>query len=475
MQKLLPTTLLLVIVSIASAQQLPLFTQYVFDPYLINPSMVASTGKPEVNLLYRRQWAKIEDGPKLVQFDAQMPLNQKMAVGINVYNDKTVLLTASSVLLSYAYKVQLAPDHSLGFGISGGIYSNRIRTEDVAPIDATDPALLNTASNNMSLNGQFGTHYKFKNFTLGFSLVNLVERKAFSDEKFQKTKFGQLKNEIIFASYRFEVVPNTWYVQPNVAYRLSQDNINYVEASALVSYKNLVDVGGGYRQGFGPSGMLRLHMKNLSVGFAYDLYSNKAQVSPGGTQEIQVKWRFGKNDETSPRGLKKNSTPNQYTEEKLQSKPEKETVEPVKEEPKPQPIAPKEEPVREEPKPEVIVPKVERSQPEVVVEPKVETKTEPEPVKPIVTEQPKTPEVNADELYFVIGTFENRANAEQFSDLARKKGVQVEIKESKPGVLPKYFYVHVPKYKSKDVTVDKVLELQKTTGFKDAWFTKIDE
>ncbi len=429
------------------AQQLPLFTQYVFDPYMINPSMVAHYNKPEINLLYRRQWTGIEDGPKTLQFDAQLPINTKMAVGINLYNDKTVLLSATSALLTFGYKVPLAKDHTLGFGLSGGIFSNHFNLDEVPLIDSGDPALLNTASNNIAVNGQFGANYSFKDFTLGWSLVNLFERNTLSAEKFQEVKFSQMKNQIIFAAYRLTLVPATWFLQPNIAYRLSQDGVNYYEASAIISYKNLIDVGGGYRQDFGGTLMLRLHLKKLHVGAAYDLSSNQAQVSPGGTQELQLKWREEEDLATLNKNQKKSTIP----------KPEEEKLQPEQKEEKVIESAKQEVPIA----PAVLIAKVE--------EPKVEPIKE-EPIQ----EVPKVAVVDPPELYFVIGTFENKTLADQFMATVNKKGMEAEIKESKPGAKPYFYYVHIPKYKSKDVTFDKIVELKKITGFNDAWFTKLE-
>jgi type IX secretion system PorP/SprF family membrane protein len=423
------------------AQQLPLFTQYVFDPYLINPSMVGIGNRPEVNVLYRRQYTAIQDGPKTMQFDAQLPFSNRMAIGVNVYNDKSVLLSSTSALLTYGYKIPLATNQTLGFGLSAGVFTNRINLSEVAPADANDPALLSAASNNMALNGQFGVHYSFKSFILGFSLVNLIQRTTFTPDNFQKIKFGELKNQIFFASYRFTLVPDTWFFQPNVAYRQNADNVNFYETSGFLSYRSKIDLGGGYRQNFGPSAMLRITWKQLSIGAAYDFPSTKSQVSTGGTQEFQLKWRFGARNE--PPVVKKNTIPTPKEEEKIQPVPEE-----------------KKEVVKEEPK-EEIVPQ------DVIVEKKTEVVQQ--PAEPVV---PQPPPVEED-FYFVIGTFELRRNAKQFYDAVRKKGIVAEIRESKSGQEPHYFYVHMPQYKSREVTLDKILELKKNTGFQDAWFKKL--
>src|SRR5690606_27039888 len=50
----------------------------------------------------------------------------------------------------------------------------------------------------------------------------------------------------------------------------------------------------GYRTDFGPNVTLRFRFKNLHAGAAYDFPSNRFGGSTGGTQEIQMKFQFGK-------------------------------------------------------------------------------------------------------------------------------------------------------------------------------------
>ncbi len=104
MRILLPLCLLLCVIN-SSAQQLPLYTQYIFNPYMLNPSMVASTNRPELNLLYRQQWSNITDGPKTLQFDGQYRLNDKMGLGIMINQDQTVLLSSTMAMLTYGYRI----------------------------------------------------------------------------------------------------------------------------------------------------------------------------------------------------------------------------------------------------------------------------------------------------------------------------------------------------------------------------------
>ncbi len=53
----------------------------------------------------------------------------------------------------------------------------------------------------------------------------------------------------------------------------------------------------------------------------------------------------------------------------------------------------------------------------------------------------------------------------------KAKGINVEMFESQN---PHYYYIHLPEYKTDEISVEKVLELQKKTGFKDGWFKKLE-
>jgi len=405
--------------------------------------MLATSRKSEVNLLYRQQWTGIQDGPKTLQFNFQHAFNNRTAFGINVFDDQTILLSRTSVMATFGYRVPLATDHILSFGLSGGFNSNRIRIEDVPLVDINDPILLNSAANNFSFDSQFGINYTFRNLTVGLSLVRLIDNATFSEEQLQRPEFNELKNKIIMAGYKFKL-SGDFSFQPNVSYRFTSDNLNFFETSAVFSYKDMITVGGGYREGYGPTAIARVAIKDLQLGFAYDLPSNKAEVSTGGTNEIQLKWRFGK---VMDKLTRKEKSPEVITEQFVATQtPAKVNVDSVK----------TEKPVVEETKPESIT---------VDANPVISAKPE-----EIVTE--KKGAVETTEFLLIAGTFGRKANAEKLLKDLAKEGVVGEIIHKQGDT---YYYVHIPKYKSNEVTLDKILEIRNQEIFKDAWFKKMDK
>lgn len=424
-----------------NSQQFPLYTQYMFNPYLVNPSTLATTRKSELNLFYRQQWTGIEDGPQTIQIDYQHALDNRIALGINIYNDETILLSNLSTMATFGYKVPLATDHILGFGLSAGFLSSRLKVEDIADVDSSDPVLLNNSSNSFAFNGAFGVNYTYRDFIIGGSLIRLFDNNNSSSDSVENLSFSQLKDRIIFAGYTFNL-SETFNLQPNFSYRFTADNINFYEASAIFSYKEMISLGGGYRENFGPTALVRVAIKDLQIGFAYDFPSTKSAVSTGGTNEIQLKWRFGK---VMDRPAKKEKITNTTAEEPIKEVEEKTEVTPEVVQPEPSPTL-----VIVEPETKVIA-EQEKANEDVIEEPAVETKT--------------------NEFLMVVGSFNKRANADKLVRKLSESGYQAETLKS-PG--SDFYYVHLPAYKTDSVTLERVLEIRKENLFKDAWFKKVD-
>jgi type IX secretion system PorP/SprF family membrane protein len=447
MKSRLLTAIILVTIIISPgnnfAQQYPLYTQYVFDNYLINPSMLATAKKSEINLLYRQQWTGIENGPKTIQFNYQHAFDDRLALGLNIFDDKTVLLSSTSIMATFGYKVPLAKNHSLGFGISGGFFSNRIRLDEVPDVDINDPAILNSRTNNFAFDGQVGLSYNYQNLTFGLSLIRLVDNRTFSENKLQEIRFGELRNKILFVSYKLRL-SNDFGFQPNFAYRFTQDDLNFFETSGIFSYKEMLYLGGGYRHEFGSTAMVRVSWKDLQIGFAYDLPSSRINVSTGGTNEIQLKWRFGTNIE-SPK-LKKSLV--EVVPSEIKKIEDSKQLEPSKDQEISKPI--------EEPK--------------VLTEPIAIQENMKEFEAPFV--QQSDTANNQIEYILVVGTFERSHNANQLVKELAHQGFKAEILKISGS---SYNYVHLPQYKSESITIEQIKGIRANQLFKDAWFKRIDK
>jgi type IX secretion system PorP/SprF family membrane protein len=419
-----------------------IYNQYLFDPFLLNPSYITQSGYSELNVLYRIQWAGIEDAPRTSGLNFQYAASPRVSLGISLINQDIVLLTSTSALATFGYKVPISRNHYLSFGLSAGVLSNRINLDEVD--DISDPALSNF-SNTINIDGQSGVSYNFKNLSVGFSLVNLFENNTIMSEEENKIKFNQLRNKIFLLSYQFHINPD-FVFQPALQYRLTE-NYNFFEGTGILTYKNQISLGGFYRQDYGTGLILRIGLnKKIDVGYGYEFAKNQSENYLGGSHEFQMKMRVG---QKTPELLTKNDSQEDKIEEQTTDKDLSEEIivtEAV--------VAKEELPtLKEEPKNIITAP--------LLIEPETKVVTNP-------TAEIKNDETVAKYL-LVVGSFRRESNAQEFIRSMRKKGQNAELMGSSTD---KLYHVILPEYSRDEVSIEVINEIRQKININDAWFMK---
>ena len=99
------------------AQQLPIYTNYMLNPYAYNPAVAGSKPTAVFNLNYRNQWVGFQDAPKTYMISLHSPIGKqkKLAVGVLVNSDNTGLLSRTSGYLTLGYHIKLNKNYFLRF------------------------------------------------------------------------------------------------------------------------------------------------------------------------------------------------------------------------------------------------------------------------------------------------------------------------------------------------------------------------
>lgn len=466
----LSTILILLVLSCVSAfsQQLPLFSNYIFDPYLYNPAYIANSGFTEINFIHRRQWVDIQDAPVISGINAQIPLNGKLAIGVNAINDESVLLDRISGGVTVGYKVPLSSHHKIAFGLSMGVIYNSLDLDGVETV--TDPALASAADRSTSLDGQFGIMYNWKNLSLGFSLPRLFVSDPNSEESFSEIEFAELRNQIFIASYKVELSPLI-NLQPAVQYRFTQDEQDFFEAAALIGYKDLVKVGGFYRQDSGPGFLFQLTANDLvSISYGHEFATNQDLSFAGATHEFQLKLRLGKK---KPPLVVKDRT-NNVNDPIAQTTPDQEKEN--------QPVL---DSIRVEEttlsnKKSLEEAGLQPEEPSEVSPPKDRTEKNVSEKDIALENNVKDVEVNKEPVevqemtsgyYLVVGSFHTEEYAQSLYKEVIKLHPNSEIGYDES---TDFYFVYIEKVSETEGSLEAIQSIRETTSFKDAWFKKIE-
>ena len=88
----------------SNAQQLPIYSQYMFNDYVINPGVAGTLDYIPLKMTYRNQWTGFSGAPKTVSFTGHSPLSNHIGIGGMLYSDITGPISNSGVQLSYNFR-----------------------------------------------------------------------------------------------------------------------------------------------------------------------------------------------------------------------------------------------------------------------------------------------------------------------------------------------------------------------------------
>jgi exodeoxyribonuclease-3 len=123
-------------------QQLPVYSQYMMNKFLINPAVAGSEGYTAFNITSRKQWLGIKDAPLTFAASGQTRLNRnssgsratrgssgsmagRVGLGGYIFNDRHGLVSRSGLQLTYAYHIPFESSQ-LSFGLSGTFWQFRL-------------------------------------------------------------------------------------------------------------------------------------------------------------------------------------------------------------------------------------------------------------------------------------------------------------------------------------------------------------
>jgi len=156
------------------AQLRPYGAMYYQNRYLGNPAMVGMGKGVEVNVGYLRQWMTVPGAPKAQYVTGGYRFNDKVGLGVGVFNEKVGFITTTKAAVTYAYHIVLdaEKERKLHFGLSAGVRKQRIDMDAIHG-DIDDPVVSSFNDRPMYFDGDFGVAYTTKRLKVQASLPNV--------------------------------------------------------------------------------------------------------------------------------------------------------------------------------------------------------------------------------------------------------------------------------------------------------------
>ncbi len=285
--------------SIAFPQQVPQYSQYMFNKLAYNPGYAGAGNGICVGGLVRQQWVGFketqDDGttsnvaPETYVVSISAPIRALLGgLGATIIQDKIAFQDNITLNLMYAYQTSLGAG-DLGIGLELSLLNKSIDFSKYNYVDPGDAIIENGKGqqSDMIFDGGIGLYYRVpENYYLGLSILQLLESKTANDATATK-----LKRQInLIGGYEF-TLPNTPEVDilPSVMIKTDGSSVQY-DLSALLRFKNQFWGGVSYRYQDAIALIFGMEYRNFNIGYSYDI--NTSSIGSIGSHEIRVGYCF---------------------------------------------------------------------------------------------------------------------------------------------------------------------------------------
>jgi type IX secretion system PorP/SprF family membrane protein len=306
---------LLLSANITFGQQLPLFSQYLYNKYLINPAVAGSDGYTSVSLTAREQWVGYSGAPRTFSVSWQTRMlkksyilkqtrikkevfrpksDGKVGFGGYVFSDKNGLIQRTGFQVSYAYHMWLQKSTQLSFGLAFTGYYYKIDQNQINFEDPNEPWLNNNLRRGIFVpDVSFGVYLLNANYSFGFSADQLSEASAKIGGPAYKN-FSMSRQYYLFGSYDINR-GTSMIIQPAFLFKMSEQLKPQADIGITGIYNQGFWAGLAYRTSGAIIANVGVKYMNIYFGYAFDFTLQEIQRITYGTHEITVALKFGDN------------------------------------------------------------------------------------------------------------------------------------------------------------------------------------
>lgn len=298
MKKLLILAVVLGFTISAKAQQIPLYSNYFFTPFIYNPALSGSDGVTSLTLLHRRQWSDVQGAPETSALALNGSLNEeKVGWSIYAFNDVTDIVRRMGVYGNYAYNVRLSDNATISLGLGFGYLRNDIDVASVRVENGAEPILAISNSDRGAFDLNTGVNLKIADFSLGFAVPQLLAGNLDYNTDFTNpVSYSLIRHYVANARYDFKFAGDKMILSPNLMVRAAQNVPFQIDLGVLFNLKEYGYIGAMYRSDYAVTTNIGLNLTDeLTLGYAYDFSLNEFGPSLGTSHEFMLTYRFGSN------------------------------------------------------------------------------------------------------------------------------------------------------------------------------------
>ncbi|MBU3822999.1 type IX secretion system membrane protein PorP/SprF [Flavobacteriaceae bacterium XHP0103] len=277
--------------TVGVAQQLPQFTQYMYNTISINPAYAGSRDALSIIGLHRSQWVGFDGGPITQTLSIHTPLrNDRIGLGLTFIEDDLGPENYSYLYGDFSYAIPVGVEGRLAFGIKGG-FTQYSLDADFRNYENFDP-LIRGIENRWTPNIGLGVYYSTNKYYIGISAPRVL-----NSDRNKEQGFEALERVSYYATagYVFDLASKLKF-KPAVMVKATNGAPMSYDFTGNFLFNEKLWLGASYRMNKNTGaigGLMDFQIsRQLRLGYSYEKPISDIARYTSGTHEVLLIYEF---------------------------------------------------------------------------------------------------------------------------------------------------------------------------------------
>lgn len=288
------------------AQQRPQYTQYMINPFLLNPAVSGTEDYADMRAGYRKQWTGFDGSPRTMYLSAHTNIGKHLVtnnrsrnkkngfhgVGGVITNDAIGPTTTTTFSGAYSYHIKMSKKVFASLGVMGGFNQFTLDAGKLQPGQSNDASISAGVSKIGMGDITVGAWVYGDKFYAGASMAQLAPSLAFTKSSNSVDQYSLTHHYFIMAGYRIPLGYDFTFI-PSFCIKGATPAPLSFDINAKVRYKDFAWAGISYRNRDAVAAMVGVIINNtFDISYSYDYITSDINKYTGGSHEIVIGYRL---------------------------------------------------------------------------------------------------------------------------------------------------------------------------------------
>lgn len=297
---------------VASAQEIPLFSQYLNNDFILNPAISGTKEYAPASISARTQWANFKGAPATQIGSIHGAMTKNVGIGAAVMNFTAGPTKMNSVQFAYAYRFKVSDKMKLSFGVAPMIIQQSLSKDKLTLDEANDNTINRISGKTMVADVNAGIYAYTNKFFISFSVPQLMANKLRVGDDFSTEHLK--RHYILYSGYDVKL-KEKYTITPSVLIKAIEGGAPVqVDVNVKAMYNNLCWIGLSYRGSSSKSlneaavAFVGVQKFNFVFGYAYDYGFSSMRTYSMGSHEVFLTYRIPCKNAEKPIGTSAKET-----------------------------------------------------------------------------------------------------------------------------------------------------------------------